>query len=114
MSFAESYVSVHVDNSVAKKAPSRRSELEIKMDVLEAVSRGIDRPTQIMYKANLSWGTLQSNLSALVGRGFLESQDLGPRKRYELTQAGFEILQGFRKVVERMTASPETKSAPLY
>jgi predicted transcriptional regulator len=102
MSTSESYVSVQVENAAGKKGPARRSELEIKMDVLQVVSNGIDRPTQIMYKANLSWVALQSNLKSLVSASFLREEDLGSRKRYELTQRGFDILRSFQKVVESM------------
>ena len=106
MSITESYVSVQVENSGSKKTPARRSELEIKMDVLQVVSQGIDRPTQIMYKANLSWIALQENLKALVARSFLVEENLGTRKRYELTQSGYEILRTFQKVLETMGAVP--------
>ena len=106
MSITESYVSVQVENSESKKAPARRSELEIKMDVLQVVSQGIDRPTQIMYKANLSWIALQENLKALVAKSFLREENLGQRRRYELTQRGFEILRTFRTVLESMSGTP--------
>ena len=106
MSITESYVSVQAENSESKKTPARRSELEIKMDVLQVVSQGIDRPTQIMYKANLSWLALQENLKSLVKRSFLREENLGPRRRYELTQSGYEVLRPFQKVVETMGASP--------
>jgi len=107
MSFTESYVSVQVENAAeSKKTPARRSELEIKMDVLQVVSQGIDRPTQIMYKANLSWVALQENLKSLVSKAFLREENLGSRRRYELTQSGYEVLRTFIKVVETMGATP--------
>jgi predicted transcriptional regulator len=106
MSIAESYVSVQVDNAGSKKGPARRSELEIRMDVLRVVSQGIDRPTQIMYKANLSWMALQENLKALVGRSFLREENTGQRRRYELTQSGYELLHTFQRVLESMGAAP--------
>ena len=102
----ESYVSLQFDNSGPKKPPVRRSELEIKMDVLQVVSQGIDRPTQIMYKANLSWIALQQNLQTLVTKSFLREEKLGPRRRYEVTPSGFDLLRTFRKVVETMGGSP--------
>jgi len=105
MSFPETAVSVQV-RELDRKPPARRSELEIKMDVLRVVSMGIDRPTQIMYKANLSWIALQSNLKSLVKSTFLREEDLGSRKRYELTQHGFEILSTYQKVVDAMSALP--------
>ncbi len=106
MSITESYVSVQVENSGSKKTPARRSELEIKMDVLQVVSQGIDRPTQIMYKANLSWMALQETLKSLLARSFIREESIGPRRRYELTQSGFEILSTFRRILETMGASP--------
>jgi len=109
MSFAETAVSVQIAGE--RKTPSRRSELEIRMDVLRIVSSGIDRPTQVMYKANLSWIALQSNLKALVGKGFLREDDLGSRKRYEITQKGYEILRTFEKVLEAMGALPPVQSS---
>jgi predicted transcriptional regulator len=102
----ESYVSLQFDVPGAKKPPVRRSELEIKMDVLQVVSQGIDRPTQIMYKANLSWIALQQNLQTLVAKSFLSEEKSGPRRRYEVTPSGFDLLRTFRKVVETMGGSP--------
>lgn len=109
MSFPETAVSVQIRES-DRKTPSRRSELEIKMDVLQVVSTGIDRPTQIMYKANLSWIALQSNLKELVKRSLLKEEDLGSRKRYELTQTGFELLSTFRKVIDALNVAPIVQS----
>ena len=106
MSVTESYVSVQIEDTGSKKAPARRSELEIKMDVLQVVSQGIDRPTQIMYKANLSWMALQANLKALVAKSFLKEESVGPRRRYELTQSGYEILRTFQRVLETMGTVP--------
>jgi predicted transcriptional regulator len=106
MSLVESSVAVQVENTGSKKTPARRSELEIKMDVLQVVSQGIDRPTQIMYKANLSWVALQECLKALVARSFISEESEGARKRYELTQGGYEILHTFQKVLEGMGSLP--------
>ncbi len=76
------------------------------MDLLQVISQGIDRPTQIMYKANLSWIALQTNLKSLVTGAFLSEESLGNRKRYELTQRGFDVLRTFQKVVESMDSIP--------
>jgi predicted transcriptional regulator len=105
MSFPENAISIQV-SGFERKPSARRSELEIKMDVLRVVSSGIDRPTQIMYKANLSWIALQSNLKSLVRSNFLREEDSGSRKRYEMTQHGFEILGTYQKVVDAMSALP--------
>ena len=109
MSFPETAVSVQI-RETDRKAPARRSELEIKMDVLQVVGSGIDRPTQVMYKANLSWIALQSNLKSLVKNGLLREEDLGSRRRYELTQRGFEVLSTFRKVIDAMNLPPAVQT----
>lgn len=106
MTVTESYVAFQVENSESKKTPARRSELEIKMDVLQVVSQGIDRPTQIMYKANLSWVALQECLKSLVAKSFITEENQGSRRRYELTQSGYEIMRTFQKVLEAMGALP--------
>jgi len=64
-----------------------------------------------MYKANLSWIALQSNMKVLVAKGFLREEDLGSRKRYEITQKGYEILRSFEKVLEAMGAMPPVQSS---
>jgi predicted transcriptional regulator len=110
MSFPETEVSIQVREQGGKVA-GRRSELEIKMDVLRIIGSGIDRPTQVMYKANLSWIALQSTLKSLLERGFLREEELGNRKRYELTQRGFDILSSFQKVLEAMGKLPPVQSS---
>jgi predicted transcriptional regulator len=80
----------------------RRSQLEIKMDILRAVKEGIEKPTQIMYKANISWTILQTHLKSLVENGFLTEIECGSRKRYELTQKGFNILRAYCNILEQM------------
>src|SRR5579863_4627740 len=44
----------------------RRSVFEIRMDIMRAIRRGAKKPTQIMYRANLSWATLNWHLDMLV------------------------------------------------
>ena len=44
----------------------RRSRLEIYIDILECMQRGVESPTNIMYKANLSWIPLQEYLCSLL------------------------------------------------
>ena len=80
----------------------RRSQLEIKMDILRVVKEGVEKPTQIMYKANISWAILQTHLKTLVENGFLSEIECGSRRRYELTQKGFNILRAYYNILEQM------------
>ena len=70
--------------------------------VLDAVRNGADRPTQVMYKSNLSWSICQSFLGRLSERGFLKVTSEGPRRRYKLTPTGLEMLSSFTRVAEAM------------
>jgi len=79
--------------------PRRRSRLDIVLDVLTAVRRGVDKPTRIMYAANLSWRPTQRILLSLVQQGLLrEIEDTKSRKtkkRYEITEKGAKVVQYF-------------------
>ena len=84
----------------SRKSLSRRSQLEIRMDMLAAVKVGADKPTQIMYRANLSWIALQTHLKQLLERGLLRWVADGNRKRYELTTKGANVMYSYIKILE--------------
>jgi len=69
------------------------------LNVLSAVRDGTDKPTRIMYSANLSWKPTQRILNSLVAQGFLrEIEDTGSRRtkrRYEITEKGVNLLRYF-------------------
>jgi predicted transcriptional regulator len=85
-----------------KKVLARRSQLEIRMDMLAAVKVGADKPTQIMYRANLSWIALQTHLAQLLERGLLRWVADGNRKRYELTTKGANVMYSYVKILEEI------------
>ena len=59
------------EETVPARAPNegRRSLLQIKVDILRAVESGYGKPTQIMYRANLSWNVLQTQLRSFYSQG---------------------------------------------
>jgi len=77
----------------------RRTRLEIMLNVLNAVHDGVDKPTRIMYAANMSWNPTKKILEKLVGEGFLEvnEEPSGKRskKRYGITEKGIKVLRYF-------------------
>jgi predicted transcriptional regulator len=85
-----------------RKALSRRSQLEIRMDMLKVIKGGAEKPTQIMYKANLSWVALQTHLTNMIERGLLKWASEGTRKRYELTLKGSSVMYAYRKILEEV------------
>ncbi len=76
----------------------RRSKMEIYLDVLWIVKNGVDRPTRIMYKANLSWKPFQETLKFMLDCGLLagsNSEEEDQRKSYRITEKGNEVLKYF-------------------
>ncbi len=84
----------------------RRSKLEIRLKILAAVKQGVDKPTRIMYAANMSWKPVQRILSGLVEQGLLlEVINTGSRqskRRYQITEKGEKILDYFEKANDIM------------
>ena len=85
-----------------KRDFARRSQLEICMDMLSAVKDGSERPTQIMYRANLSWLALQTHFKTLVEGGMLKWAESGNRKRYEITEKGRSVLISYHKIKDEI------------
>ena len=88
---------------------SRRSLLEIRMDILRAIMEGAEGPTQIMYKANLSWNPFCDHLTALGDQGFVGENAVGSRKKYSLTGKGNEIVGAYLNLIREIifdTAAP--------
>ena len=80
----------------------RRSLLQIKVDILRAVEGGYGKPTQIMYRANLSWNVLQAQLKSFLESGMLEVEEYGSRRRYLITPKGTEMVDSYQKVVKEI------------
>jgi len=100
-----------LDEATAKAEPStlsrpptegRRSLLQIKVDILRAVEGGYGKPTQIMYRANLSWNVLQAQLKSFLESGMLEVEEYGSRRRYLITAKGVEMVDSYQKVVKEI------------
>jgi predicted transcriptional regulator len=89
-------------SSETRRAVSRRSQLEIRMDILRAIMEGAEGPTQIMYKANLSWILLCDHLSALGEQGFVGEKTVGNRKKYSLTGKGIEIVGAYLNLIREI------------
>ena len=82
----------------------RRSQLEIRLKILTAVRDGVDKPTRIMYAANMSWKPVRRILSHLVEQGLLDvrvnAESRQSKKRYVLTDKGANVLDYFEKARE--------------
>ena len=72
----------------------RRSKVERYCDVLYAIGSGAEKPTHIMYKANLSWNVLDDQIEKLVRKGLvIVERENG--KKYHLSGIGLKVLKQF-------------------
>jgi len=87
----------------------RRSKLDIQLDVLNAVRKGVDKPTRIMYAANTSWKPVRKILDSLVDGGLLSViENIGGNKAkrcYEITEKGISVLTYFEGARELLNIS---------
>ncbi|MDE1854288.1 MAG: hypothetical protein KGI38_11165 [Thaumarchaeota archaeon] len=81
-------------------------EREIWMEILSCVKAGAEKPTQTMYRANLSWSALKAHLAALEQGQLLREVEYRSRVRYELTEKAIGVLttNGIGAVVPRQHA----------
>jgi len=78
---------------------SKRSRLEIYLDVLQVIRKGTHKPTRIMYRTNLSWKPLMGVLDAMMGQDLIVAEKRGSHTVYEITEKGKNVLNYFREAM---------------
>ncbi len=67
---------------------------------------GVDKPTRIMYAANMSWKPTQRILSHLVEQGLilevLNTKGRQSRRLYQITEKGEKVLDYFERANDIM------------
>lgn len=79
----------------------KRDRVEIIHDMLQIISSkaGRIKPTQIMYKANLSHKMLIDYMAEILSKGFItENTDKKGRKTYSLTDKGYNFLRDYQVI----------------
>ncbi|MCF7862139.1 hypothetical protein K9M79_07925 [Candidatus Woesearchaeota archaeon] len=76
----------------------KRERLQIIHDILKAIQNGKNKPTHIMYKANLSHQMLEEYLKDLISRELISVEKLKRGKNYELTEKGHKYVQEYRMI----------------
>ena len=87
---------------------TRRSQFEIYVDILKAVSEGRCKPTHIMYRANLTWKRLKKHTDFLVTHGLLVEEHDGGAKIFSLTQSGKDIVWYHMKIERELVQTKKT------
>ena len=81
--------------------------METYCDIIKAIGGGAEKPTHIMYRANLSWTVMQGYIKALEGQGLVRAQDVEGKHLYQLTGRGFGLLKQYLSIREDLRLSPE-------
>jgi predicted transcriptional regulator len=79
---------------------AKRDRIAIINDMLQIISgkEGM-KPTQIMYKANLSHQMLTEYMGEIIAKGFIiEKVDRKGRKTYGLTDKGYAFLRDYQLI----------------
>ena len=67
--------------------------------MLSAIRDGVDKPTRIMYAANLSWKPTQRILGQLTQQGLIteieENNNAKSKRRYAITEKGVAVIKYF-------------------
>jgi len=86
----------------------KRSKLEIYLDILRAIKRGVNKPTRIMYRTNLSWKPLQTILESMANQDLIRPIEVNKRRKYAITQKGENALGYFEEMMRLIRFEYET------
>lgn len=80
----------------------KRTRLQIIYDILKVVQdhEGKIKPTQIIYKANLSHEMLEEYLSELLSKSFIIEQTAKRGKTYKLTDKGCAYISKYALITD--------------
>ena len=79
---------------------SKRSRIEIYLDILQAIRKGVHKPTRIMYRTNLSWKPLMQVLNAMMEQDLIVLEKQGTHVVYKITEKGLNVLNYFNEAME--------------
>ena len=86
--------------TVGRPGHGRRSRLDIVGDVLRVISEGAEKPTNVMFRANLTWPLTVAYLEALVRHGMVRADAEGSKVEYHVTPKGTGLLRSFIETEE--------------
>jgi len=93
---------------------TRRSQFEIYIDILKAVSEGKQKPTHVMYRANLTWKRLKKHVDFLVAHSLLVEEKDGRTKILSITSSGKDVVWYHMKIERELLQTKKPVSSKLY
>ena len=101
------------------KRDSRRSKLEINIDILRVLARhGPLKLTHIMYKSNVNCVALKQFLDFLSQQNLIEKtvvhKKKGQRIDYDITERGRIVLKNFREMTKALQTVEEPQRSYVF
>ena len=93
---------------------TRRSQFEIYIDILRAVAEGKQKPTHVMYRANLTWKRLKKHVDLLVAHGLLVEEKDGRTKIISITSSGKDVVWYNNKIERELVQTMKAAPTRLY
>lgn len=81
--------------------PKRRTNLEIKRDMLNIIKRGVG-VTRIVYEANLNFVIVHRHLEQLLEKGYIYTERKNRKNTYSLTDQGLQIIPEINRTIANM------------
>lgn len=80
----------------------KRARLQIIYDILNAIKEkdGRIRPTNVLYKSNLSNQMFDEYMGDLIAKGFVIENRSKSGKTYSLAQKGFNYLSKYQTILD--------------
>ena len=80
----------------------KRGRLQIIYDILSVIKEknGRIKPTNVLYKSNLSNQMFQEYMNELMQKGFIIENQAKNSKTYSLTQKGFNYINKYQLIVD--------------
>jgi predicted transcriptional regulator len=77
----------------------RRSVLELKIEILEAIAKGASKQAHVIQKSNISWSMAQNFIRRLEIQGLIESKRTRGRKTFAITERGKRVLNSYSSMI---------------
>jgi predicted transcriptional regulator len=63
---------------------------------------GEEKPTKLMFKANISWNVIKEILEILVTKELVTEHVIGKVKRYKITEKGIQVISYYQRAVREI------------
>ena len=90
----------------------RRSVLELKIEMLRAISEGANKQSHIIQKTNISWSMAQGFIRKLEMQGLIQSQRLKGRKIFIITERGNRVLDSYTAIMKEVSLDIPVPNLP--